>query len=438
MELKLFLILCILGSAINYLHGKPSIEAEFAEDDSDMEYDSKNGESITEKIIKLNEKKKAKCLIDGDVRDENCKGGAEKRNAARDRNKLWHTRQIPYVLDSSLNNRKRAAIRNAIRDYHRYTCIRFTRVSPASKEHYIRFFSGRGCWSYVGKTSAKHQDISIGRGCGIKGIVIHELMHALGFWHEQSRYDRDSYVRIVWSNIPTNRRHNFNKKSIQEVTSLGLPYDYDGVMHYGAKAFAIDRRFPTIVKLRNTGGQIGQRRGFSLTDIAQLNTLYDCESPCGSTWSQWSRWSHCITMSGRRRERRQRFCIDEDLSRCRGNGGRRVQKRERACGSGRTQVTRAVVCEGKNRLIACPSGHKLHILSANYGRTNRYVCNGPGRPIRTTGCYARNSLNVVRNSFRCQNRRSCRLYALNRRFGDPCRGTFKYLDVKYRCYRSRG
>ena len=64
---------------------------------------------------------------------------------------------------------------------------------------------------------------------------------------------------------------------------------------------------------------------------------HSLEGPCGNLWSQWSKWSRCITMLGRRRERRQRFCIDEDLSRCLGNGGRRVQKRERACGSGRTQ-----------------------------------------------------------------------------------------------------
>ena len=48
-------------------------------------------------------------------------------------------------------------------------------------------------------------------------------------------------------------------------------------MHYGPKAFAIDRRKPTIVKLRNTGGPIGQRKGFSHTDLAQLNALYNCE-----------------------------------------------------------------------------------------------------------------------------------------------------------------
>lgn len=56
------------------------------------------------------------------------------------------------------------------------------------------------CWSYVGDHGVG-QDVSIGAGCDTKAIVEHELLHALGFYHEQSRSDRDDYVKIWWDQI---------------------------------------------------------------------------------------------------------------------------------------------------------------------------------------------------------------------------------------------
>lgn len=56
-------------------------------------------------------------------------------------------------------------------------------------------------FSYIGRTFPNGQVVNIGQNCGIIAIVEHELLHALGFWHEQSRYDRDEYVTIVNENI---------------------------------------------------------------------------------------------------------------------------------------------------------------------------------------------------------------------------------------------
>lgn len=56
------------------------------------------------------------------------------------------------------------------------------------------------CWSQVGKRGGKQQ-LSLGSGCENKGRAIHELMHALGFLHEQSRQDRDEHVIILYQNI---------------------------------------------------------------------------------------------------------------------------------------------------------------------------------------------------------------------------------------------
>lgn len=66
--------------------------------------------------------------------------------------------------------------------------------------HFQFCFQNR-CWSYVGKQNTGNQSLSIGQWCDHHGTVVHEILHALGFWHEHSRYDRDDYVTIIWENI---------------------------------------------------------------------------------------------------------------------------------------------------------------------------------------------------------------------------------------------
>lgn len=50
-----------------------------------------------------------------------------------------------------------------------------------------------------------NQDISIGNGCERVGTVIHEMMHTIGFIHEQSRPDRDKYITVFYDHIRTGK-----------------------------------------------------------------------------------------------------------------------------------------------------------------------------------------------------------------------------------------
>ena len=52
--------------------------------------------------------------------------------------------------------------------------------------------------SFRGST---YQTLSIGSGCEYKGIVMHEMMHVAGFWHEQSRPGRNEHIEVLWENV---------------------------------------------------------------------------------------------------------------------------------------------------------------------------------------------------------------------------------------------
>lgn len=173
----------------------------------------------------------------------------------------WPGGVVPFVTEPALRPRVEAAIAH----WQERTPFRFVEGTNAADS--LSFERHDGCFSRVGRRGGK-QVISLGTGCGL-GAAIHEIGHALGLWHEQSRADRDDHIEIIQANIDPRFRHNFDRH-ILDGEDLG-EYDFGSIMHYPATAFSINGQ-PTI---RTRGGQpIGQRNGLSTGDVAAIRLMY--------------------------------------------------------------------------------------------------------------------------------------------------------------------
>lgn len=145
------------------------------------------------------------------------------------------------------------------------------------------------------KTSGA-QDLSIGLpGCAYQDIAIHELLHAVGFAHEQTRPDRDSHVTINWGNIQSGTESNFQAYSTSQVSTLGRGYDMSkssngipsfllhrppcsgSVMHYRWNAFS-KNGLPTIVPKQSTIDRnvLGSSKVMTNLDIQKVKAYYGC------------------------------------------------------------------------------------------------------------------------------------------------------------------
>ncbi|XP_042337589.1 meprin A subunit beta, partial [Plectropomus leopardus] len=174
----------------------------------------------------------------------------------------------------------KGVILKAFEQYRLKSCIDF---QPWSGEaNYISIFKGSGCFSSVGNRRVGKQRLSIGRNCDRIATIEHEFLHALGFWHEQSRSDRDDYVQIMWDRISEGREHNFNTYDDTTSSSLGVPYDYGSMMHYSKNAFRNGTEPTIVTKIPAFSDVIGQRMEFSDSDLLKLHRLYNCTE--GSTF----------------------------------------------------------------------------------------------------------------------------------------------------------
>ncbi|KFM65057.1 Tolloid-like protein 1, partial [Stegodyphus mimosarum] len=138
----------------------------------------------------------------GKSRRKSMQHNRPKRAATARPERLWDRAVIPYDIESNFSGDHRALFKQAMRHWENYTCVQF--VEKEEHPNYIVFTERPcGCCSFVGKRGNGPQAISIGKNCDKFGIVVHELGHVVGFWHEHTRPDRDKHVQIINKNIMT-------------------------------------------------------------------------------------------------------------------------------------------------------------------------------------------------------------------------------------------
>lgn len=184
--------------------------------------------------------------------------------------RFWTNSTMPYEITP--NHPRADDILSAIEEVNESTnlCL----IPRSTEDNYVNFFEGQGCWSYLGMIGGP-QNISISQYCS-RGSVIHEIFHAAGMYHEQSRSDRDSYVTINFENIREGLEGNFQKYSSGQ--DFGV-YDYNSIMHYPQYAFSKNSQ-PTIELTGqgvSGGNTIGQRNSPSQQDVETINHLYPTE-----------------------------------------------------------------------------------------------------------------------------------------------------------------
>jgi len=221
----------------------------------------------------------ARCLLgdsDVDLSEEEAPKVLSIQGANSQAGRAWPNGQVRYAYHSSCGQTCRRAFNAAILEIQQQVpCVRF---SNSNSGDYILVRADKGgCYSSVGYRGRGAQELNLARGCQITGIAIHEAFHALGIHHEQTRSDRDKYVRIQWQNMRGGVEHNFKKS---DGTYTGSSYDFLSIMHYGATAFSTNGQQTIAPTVTEAARYMGQRMHASQYDMEQVCKFYGCASTC--------------------------------------------------------------------------------------------------------------------------------------------------------------
>lgn len=212
--------------------------------------------------------------------DEKSAEEAENLKIARvepNKSKLWSKNSIAVSIDNSLRDPDRVIA--ALDYFNTHTPVKFfflEEVPAGSKPagHLVFQRDEEVCASFLGFQGSA-QPIFVNDECTTSG-VIHEIMHALGFVHEQSREDRDRYIEVLWDKIDESKYDQFAilpDSLIHGYTGSVFNFDYRSRMLYPPTAFAKDGQSQTM-RSKSADPIDPVNEGLSPRDLERLNFLY--------------------------------------------------------------------------------------------------------------------------------------------------------------------
>jgi hypothetical protein len=185
----------------------------------------------------------------------------------------WPNASLPVIIDASIYmNGKGDELHEAIRFFNEKTklCI----VPRTTERDYIRvsFSTDR---SFAGSSAVGKQggeQVLLLTPTADTATVLHEMMHAAGFYHEQGREDRDKFIHIFLDNVDPENRFNFQTEG--GTTHGG--YDFCSIMHYDTKAFAKNPTLATIICINpeNCPTCIGRSKELTGQDLLGIDQFY--------------------------------------------------------------------------------------------------------------------------------------------------------------------
>lgn len=145
---------------------------------------------------------------------------------------LWHSHIVPYAFDANVTQINRNRMVAAMAEIEAVANIKF--IPRTTESNYLYCKSSTGNNSFVGQVGGA-QTVNI-VSWTYKFIIVHELLHALGMWHEHQRADRSLYVTVNYANMQAGTSGAF--VTVPSALVYG-PYDFESVMHYDPCSFSV-------------------------------------------------------------------------------------------------------------------------------------------------------------------------------------------------------